>query len=532
MDEKQTRSQLTKELAALRRRVAELEASEADPRRTEEALRESEEQYRRIVETAQEGIWLIDADARTTYVNQRMADMLGYTVQEMLGRSPLDFMDRAVQKEAMRYFVRSRKGINEQRDFRFRRKDGSDLWTLAVTNPIFDQNGQFMNALGMFTDTTKRRQTEQELIRIQRLRALAEMSAGISHNLNNILTGIMGPAELLQMDTDDPQILERLDAILKSAEQARDLVERLYLSVRGGEETPHPVGVNSTVQDAVRAASPRWKDESEAGGISIEVVTNLKDVPLINGTQSGLHDILINLIFNAIDAMPEGGTISIDTEDMKGNVQLTVRDTGVGMDEETRRRVFEPFFTTKMNVGTGLGLSTVYGTVTRWGGNIDVVSAPGKGAAFTLQLPVWKGPEVEGEEGVEIRRIVRRKILVVEDDSGTCDLLSNLLSRNHTVEIVRSGPEALAQFLPGRYDVALIDLGMPKMPGDRVAQKMRQIDPLVATVLITGWRLPKGDPRLSAFDFLLQKPLSPLDKVQNVVVQAIDLHDARAEETG
>ena len=383
----------------------------------------------------------------------------------------------------------------------------------------------------------ERKQIEQELVRLERLRALGEMSAGVSHNLNNLLTGILGPAQLIQIHSDDPRVIREAAAIVGSSQRAADLVNRLHLAVRNEEETEtEPVAVNRAVQEAVETARPRWKDEAEAGGITIDVAIDLGDVPPIEGTKAGLHDILLNLLFNAVDALPEGGAVQISTTAVDGGVRLMVSDSGIGMDEETRRRVFEPFFTTKMNVGTGLGLSVVYGAVNRWGGRIDVQSAPGRGTTFTIEFPAWKGPEPEESEVTEEkpapdRPAHRGKVLIVENDTIVGQFLSRLLSGNYCVETALSGQEALKRFAPGRFDVALIDLGMPGMSGDQLARKLRQGDPSLSLVLVTGWNLEEDDPRLSAFDFLLQKPIDNLDRVRNVVAQSILRRELRSKQS-
>ena len=381
----------------------------------------------------------------------------------------------------------------------------------------------------------EREHAEQERVRLERLHALGEMSAGVSNSLNNILTGILGPAELLKERIKDPESLREVEVIFASAIRARELVRRLSQTVQGEEgDALHPVPVHVVVQESLRTARSRWKDEVEARGISIEVVTELEDAPPIGGTQAGLHDILTNLLFNAVDALPEGGTITVGAKAVEEGVQLTVRDTGLGMDEETRRRAFEPFFTTKaeVEIDTGLGLSTVHGIVTRWGGTVDVESAPGKGTTFAIRFPAWTEPELEQEKGVEVHAVRRAKVLTVDDEQVVRDLMSYLLSEDHEVETVMDGQEALEGFAPGQYDVALIDLEMPGMPGDQVAQKMRQVDPSLATVLITGYVLEENDLRLSAFDFLIQKPFVPLNKIRNVVTQAVELHDTRAKGSG
>ena len=216
---------------------------------------------------------------------------------------------------------------------------------------------------------------------------------------------------------------------------------------------------------------------------------------------------------------------------MNDRVEVVFADTGTGMDEATRLRIFEPFFTTKMDIGTGLGLSTVYSTVTRWEGRIEVDSSPGEGATFTLHFPVWADAVVE-EEGREtaVQPIRRGKVLIVDDDESICRLLARLLEERHEVEVVGDGRQALDLFAPGKYDAVMIDLGMSGMSGEELLKRMQEIDSLVAAVLITGWALPETDVRVIAFDFRLEKPFGDLDEVEDVVVRAIELHDERAQD--
>ena len=305
-------------------------------------------------------------------------------------------------------------------------------------------------------------------------------------------------------------------------------MQRLNLAVRSGSEKVAPVQVGSVIERAVEAARPRWKDEAESQGISIEVVTRLEETPPITANRTRLHDILINLIFNSVDAMSEGGTIFVEARDTDEMVELEVRDTGAGMDEETRRRVFEPFFTTKASVGTGLGLSGAYNTVIQWGGTIEVHSAPGEGTAVTMRFPAAeevKDERPERESGV-VKAVSEGRILIVDDDEIVVAFLDDLLSIEHVVETVGSGREALDCFAPGRFEVALIDLGMPGMPGDQVARAMKEADGAIVTVLVTGWELEADDPRMVPFDFLLLKPFT-FKAVEETVGQALDLQVRR-----
>ena len=227
---------------------------------------------------------------------------------------------------------------------------------------------RIVGRLAILSDVTDRKLAEAEIVRSQRLRAVGELSLGISHNLNNILTAVMGPAGTIETLTDNPKILGEVKTILESATRASDLVKRLGRSSRGSEaDELRSVGVAEAVRDAIDSARPRWKSESEAAGVTIDVLNKVLATEPVAATPAGLHDVLLNMLLNSIDAMPAGGTITVTAERVGPEVLITVSDTGLGMESEVASRVFEPFFTTKSNVGTGLGLSTAYASVNQWG---------------------------------------------------------------------------------------------------------------------------------------------------------------------
>ena len=363
------------------------------------------------------------------------------------------------------------------------------------------------------------------LPRVPQLRQVFEDPAVVG-----ALTSVLGPAQLLLRNASDEATLSDAEMIVAAAKRAQDLVHHLHLSTRGVEEGVHqPVKVNEVIREVVATSHPRWRDQFQADGLSVEVATDLVDVPTVRATASRLHDIILNLILNSLDAMPKGGTIAIQTRAGRGEVQIILTDTGGGMDEQTRQRVFEPFFTTKIEVGSGLGLSTAHNAVVGWGGSISVESTLGVGTKFTLHLPCWGGDEAKESGQLGPAQTRRGSLLVVEDDNGVRHLLSRVLGNRHEVESCSSGPEALALFASGQYDVALIDLGLPGVPGDMVARNFRSADPCLATVLLTGWVLDGTDTRLWPFDFRIQKPLGDLDEVEKVVARAIELHDRRGE---
>lgn len=407
------------------------------------------------------------------------------------------------------------------------------------TSELFRSDSTPSGQLIALHDITQRKRVEAEMIRAGRLGAAGELSLGVSHNLNNILTSIIGPASLLEEHlADDPEGLEQLRAILTSAERARDLVQRLGQSARDSESELHPVAVNKIVKEAIYGAQPRWKDEVQAAGLSIEITTDLDEVPMATANRAELYDALLNLLFNAVDALPEGGHIAIRSRVEHDAVILQISDTGTGMDDETQQRLFEPFFTTKANVGTGLGLSTAHTAIRHWGGHIEVESTPGAGTTFTLQLPIWSGPLPDAQPEEPPRETARNnqarnqaRALVAEDEAIIGMMLVKQLQKaGYEAEHVRTGPEARTRFAKDRFDLAILDLGMPGIPGDQLAREFHAADPHLVTILATGWKLEPTDPRRQATDLYLQKPFAP-DRIQQVIAAALVLHADRTADT-
>jgi signal transduction histidine kinase len=406
--------------------------------------------------------------------------------------------------------------------------DGATRHYEVQVNELRDQSEHLSGHLLVFHDITERKRAEDELVRSQRLRAAGELSLGVSHNLNNILTGILGPAHLLKEIVTEGEAAEYVDVILRSSQRARDLVHRLRRTVEEEGADLQAVYLERAIHEAIKAAQPRWKDEPEVNGVLIEIKTHFSDAPIAAADSAGLHDILLNLFFNAVDALTTGGTITIRAQRNNEYAELIFSDSGIGMDEDTRRRVFEPFFTTKVNVGTGLGLSTAYATVQRWGGEITVESAPGKGTRFILQMPLWKGPlsqEVEAEEDIpeiadsDKTRVGR--ILLAEDEAIIGMLVEGRLqARGHELVYAATADEAIEQFSASRFDIAIIDLGIPGRPGDELAKLFKERDPNLRTLLVTGWDLKEDDPRRQPFDLYIKKPFN-VRRIEQAVAQLL-----------
>lgn len=400
--------------------------------------------------------------------------------------------------------------------------------SVRLNAPKQDEMGELANVMNDMLE--KLDSNEREMIRLERLSALGEMAAGINHNLNNILVGVTVSSEFLLETVEDPKSREFIQTINRAGRQAAELVARLQDSVLGDSEEGVLQSVNAIIRDSIDAARTRWKDEAELKGISIDLILDLADnLPHIRGSSSGLYNIMLNLIFNAVDALPEGGELEIRSSKVGDGVQISIRDTGIGMDGETLKRVFEPFFTTKVEIGTGLGLATVYNTIVRWGGKIDVDSVEGAGSVFTIWLPT-DAEEVNSEDvGVGVES-PPGNILVVDDQTIVTELVEHVLTPMHRVSCLDNSERVMGALAQQEFDVLVLDLGMPGLPGDKIAKLVKTQTPQLALVLMTGWRLEDGDPRLSLFDFVLKKPLHDMQEVRDIVARAVNLAQDRQKE--
>jgi PAS domain S-box-containing protein len=330
---------------------------------------------------------------------------------------------------------------------------------------------------------------QEEMVRTEKLRALGQMAAGIAHDLNNKLAAILGQAELLKLRGVPPHVREGLAVLETAATDAAQVVRRLRDFARQGETAPlAPVDLAEVVREAVELTRPRWEDEPQRRGARIRVEVAPGALPPILGHAPEIREVLANLIFNAVDAMPEGGTLSFaGTVDPDG-VMLAVRDTGRGIADEIRHRIFEPFFTTKGLRGSGLGLSVAYGIMARHGGNVSVASVPGQGTTFTLRFHRVQREEPKRENSPGAARGPTLRLLVIDDEPLVRQTVSGLLeAAGHTVIEADSGAAGLASLAGAAVDCVLTDLGMPGMNGWEVARAIKARAPQIPVLLLTGW---------------------------------------------
>ncbi|HVF21949.1 MAG TPA: response regulator [Pyrinomonadaceae bacterium] len=374
---------------------------------------------------------------------------------------------------------------------------------------------------------------EQERIReqfsqMEKLSALGELASGVAHDFNNTLAGILGRAQLLQR-TDDPEKIHRgLDIIIKTAEDGAKTVKRIQDFARQRRDHDFElVSIDQILMDASEITRPRWKNCAEASNIHITLDLQIGSNAMVMGDDSELREVLVNMVFNATDAMPEGGTLTLSTRTVGEQVVIKVIDTGVGMYPEVRSRIFDPFFTTKGKAGVGLGLAVSFGIIRRHGGNVEVESQYGKGTEFRITLPVAKiaetpipkrEPVLEEPDSQPALaaaqvdgRVSRRRLLVVDDEDFVRELLRDILdSENCEVEVAQDGTEALALFRAREFDGVFTDVGMPGMSGWELAREIRQLNNQVPIGIITGWGeiVGSNEQRAAGVDWVVAKPFT------------------------
>lgn len=627
-------------------------------KQAEEKLLKSEEKYRYLINSLQEGIWQIDKEAITTYVNSPMAEMLGYTQDDMKGKHLFEFMNKSCEKNAAFKLKRRQEGMKEQHEFEFMHKNGTKVYTLLETIPlsnkdgqyegalasvmniserkkteetlrkqnyflekaqklgrigtweidflhnkiawtdenfeifgvpkenvvdyetfldkvhpddrdyvrrewqaavegklydlehrilldgevkwvrekadiVFDDYGKAINAIGITQDISERKRLENELLKSQKMKSIGTLAGGIAHEFNNILSIIIGNNELIMEDLPK-RCLSRdcCEEIHLAGMRARDVVKHLLTFSRQNDSTKNSIDIASVTTEAlklIRAMTPS----------NIEISDRISpDCLPIFGDSTQIHQILINLCNNAVDALPiSGGKINIElcnssieksevpsTGQKPSNkyVRLLVRDNGSGIDTEILDRVFEPYFTTKdVGKGCGIGLAVVHGIVENHGGSIACESCKGEGTTFTILIPAHEGRVAEELDKKDILSGNGEKILYVDDEPSIAKLGRRYLeSLGYDVYSTTDPEEALAMVKaePDRFNLIISDMAMPNMPGDQLITEILTINPEMPTMICSGYssRMTETKATEMGIKAFVMKPLNKAELTKKV----------------
>ena len=391
----------------------------------------------------------------------------------------------------------------------------ADDLAIAIAHRQAQQQVQLANQQ-LATTLDQLQAAQHQLVAQERLRALGQMASGIAHDFNNTLAPILGFSELLlkQPDpfADRPRALKYLQLIRQSAQDGAHVVRGLreFYRPRTPGETAQVVDLNALVRQSIELTQPRWQAQAETTGHHIAVQVDLAaNVPAIPGNAASLREALTNLLFNAADALPAGGTITLRTRTTDHYVVLEVADTGTGMTPEVRQRCLEPFFTTKGAGGSGLGLAMVHGVIRRHEGTVEIDTAPAAGTTIRIRLPI--NPAAPLPADGEVPRLSSLHILLVEDKAAvSASLADGLTGEGHRVVITGNAVAAVHEFTTAHFDLVITDFAMPGLTGDQLAAVLKKHAPSVPVILLTGY----GDLMLSrhevpaGVDLVLAKPIT------------------------
>ena len=517
-------------------------------------LSNQEQMFRLISENAEDLITVVDRAGKRLYDSPGY-NRLGYTREDLKG-GPVPDQVHPEDREAL---IAARAetfatGVGPRIEYRFRRKDGEWRTLESTRSPVRNERGEIENVVIVSRDITERKQAEEllrrrdeQLRQSQKMEAVGRLSGGIAHDFNNLLGVIIGYSESIEyrLAPNDP-VRKSAEEIRKAGERAASLTHQLLAFSRQQILQPQILDLNALVTDM-------GKMLKRLIGMHIELTTKLStDLWQVKAEQSQIEQVIVNLVVNARDAMPEGGKLLIETSNLDVNdnlarnfpflqpgphVLLTVTDTGTGMDADTRRHIFEPFFTTKgPGKGTGLGLATVYGVVKQSGGGVTVESEPGKGSTFKIFLPQTRESIVASpsDETVAKRLVGTDTILLVEDEEALLNLTSERLKEcGYTVLPARDGMHALevARSCNGPIHLLLTDIMMPRMGGLALARSMSELRPGIRVVFMTGHAEHEASYReaLRSGAESIQKPFNN-EKLIRLVRQMLDAPQMQAQD--
>ncbi len=455
--------------------------------RAEQALRESEERFRRLVELSPDGI-AVHADGKVVFVNEKGLELLGYTsAEQVVGRPILDFVHPDSREVVMARIGRllGRQEPQPPIEESFVRADGSPV-DMEVTAAPFTYKGRLASQV-VFRDISQRKAMEARLVQAQKQEAIGRLAGGIAHDFNNVLQAMMATLASCR-GAHEEGLPARVAAELEAqVRRGATLARQLLLFARREVARPAPVELGQAVRGALDLVTRLLPDN-----VRLVATASREPLPVVaDGGQ--IEQLVVNLVVNAIDAMPGGGVVEVRTGGEGAAVWLSVRDTGVGMDDEVRRRIFEPFFTTKKGEErSGLGLAVVHGIVERHGGRIEVTSAPGRGSTFRVVLP--RGPELPApvaaqEEAVGDAGVGRgERVLLVEDEPAAREGLREALTMfGFAVTAVADGEAALAAAEEGQFAALVTDLMLPGIHGGELARRLGERVPGLAVVVMSGY---------------------------------------------
>jgi len=490
------------------------------------------------------GVLITDAGGRIIFSDSNIRGILGLPEGRLVG---LDFADAVAQALCGR--VKGRELTREDLSTVVNQRGQAleDVYELVgegrvlhrYSAPLFAEDGDYAGRVEVFSDITRRKQleaavrhaydelkaTQEQLVQSEKLRAVGEIASGVAHDFNNILGIILGNIQMVMRGASDQKTLKRLMAAERAALDGAETVRRIQEFTRMRlQDQPTVIDLSAISSEVAEMLTPAWESSAQVFGGRVRLEMDLEGRVLVLGIAPEIREVLANIMLNAIQAMPRGGVLTVSTGQSESVGWVKIVDTGIGMDDEVKRKVFEPFFTTRGPEGTGLGMSVAYGIVRRHGGRITIESEPQSGTVVTVFLPLAEASHSVADSKDPVIHPTRpARILIVDDEEMFAKVFAEMLTEcGHVVITARSGPQALEQFRQESFDVVFTDLAMPDMSGWDVAREIKGLSPQTPVVLMTGWGTrPDGhEPSDCGVDIVLPKPVR-MDELSAVLSMAL-----------
>ena len=492
----------------------------------EDKLRVSELRYKTLIDNMIDVVFTADKELNITSINLASQRVFEYSSEEARGLNFYSLIhkdDREKIIDCIKGAFAGRREFLEGYEFRIKTGSGRIREIQLNAKVDYDESGEVILFEGVVRDITGRKEFEQKLFQIDKLNALGLQSSGIAHDFNNILGIILGYLDIVKMGINDEnvQVLDSLNIIEKAARDGAEIVDKIqqFSKIKKDHEKVEMlIDLIEIVDEAMKFTMPRWKTEAQSKGVEYEIIkhnfTTSKYRTRCNPSE--LREVVINIINNSIDAMPNGGKIELSVRTDGDNVIISISDNGIGISDDVKDKVFDPFFTTKGVKRSGLGMSLSYSIMARYDGDIKIDSCLGKGTTMHLKMPLCYAEVAQYEE--EETGVVAghsANILVIEDEEVILDMMKVVLeSRGHNVFVTQDSSVGIKMYENNVYDIVLCDLAMPKLNGWQVARFIKESDAVrkkskTPVVLITGYELDTEaiDYRSEGVDYVLNKPI-------------------------
>ena len=496
---------------------------------TEKDLQKLAGQFKAILNATGDALVGVNNLRRIILWNPAAEKLFGWLASEVMGREieilfPAEFQES--QTEKFRQFLegeQENKGNKTTFETSALRRDSITVPVeITLSSSIIEDK---RNCYAVFHELSERKRTEKLLIQSEKMRSLGEMASGVAHDFNNCLAIILGNIKLLKETIGEKGVVEKLDAIEKAAEQGTASIGSLQGFSHGTENTPRQpelLALKPLIEEVRNLTRFRWKDIPQKEGYTIDFTIEAEDTPSLLTSGSDFKEMLTNLIFNAVDAMPSGGHIHLSVKQEEDKILLALQDNGKGLSKEETAQIFNPYFTTKGRGHAGLGLSIAKRFVERYGGSIMVESVKGAGTTFTVEFPLLTTTDQEKlSRARKQAQPVKLQILIIDDEPLVRSLLKQILENaGHDVTEAGDGQEGVRCFRENNFDLVITDHGMPVMNGLDAAFRIKKLNPETPVLLITGWQTetdatfqkPSGIDEFITKPFDLEKLVELVDK--------------------